>query len=138
MSWRGDLFESVAEEFHGTFDLIVANPPYIPSDELRSLPAEVGRFEPALALDGGPDGLEVARRIWRDAPRWLRPGGKIALELHEQRLRVAAAEVVEYYEEVRVVPDLTGKDRVLVASAPKAHLERTDEGGAGDVQGLPR
>lgn len=135
---EGDLFEGLPDEMQGGFDLILANPPYIPSKELASLPTEVGRFEPGLALDGGPDGLSVARRIWSEARGWLRPGGTIALELHEMRVPAAAEEVVEYYEEVRVLPDLTGKDRVLVALAPEADPGRTDQGGAGDAQGLPR
>ncbi len=135
---ESDLFEGLAEGLREEFHLVIANPPYVSSEDLASLPAEVGGFEPGLALDGGADGLSVARRIWQEAVEWLRPGGAIALELHEACVRTAAAEVVEWYEEVQVVPDLTGRDRVLVASAPEAGPERADEGGAGDVQGLPR
>ena len=136
--FEGDLFAGVPDAVSGTLDLVIANPPYIPRAELATLPAEVGRFEPALALDGGVDGLDVARRIWREALEWLKPGGTIALELHEANVRVAAEEVVECWEEVRVVPDLTGRDRVLVASARGADPERADQGGAGHVKGLSR
>ena len=117
---EGDLFGALPEELRGRFDLVVANPPYIPSADVALLPAEVGRFEPVLALDGGEDGLAVARRIWAEARDWLRPGGTIALELDERRLRAAGEEIVEWYEEVRIVPDLAGRDRVLVASAASA------------------
>ncbi len=117
---EGDLFGALPRELRGHVDLVVANPPYVPSEEIASLPAEVGRFEPALALDGGPDGLEVARRIWGEALEWLKPGGAIALELDERRVRAGGQEIVEWYEEVRIVPDLAGRDRVLVALAPSA------------------
>lgn len=117
---EGDLFGVLPRELRGHVDLVVANPPYVPSEEIASLPAEVGRFEPALALDGGPDGLGVARRIWGEALEWLKPGGAIALELDERRVRAGGQEIVEWYEEVRIVPDLAGRDRVLVALAPSA------------------
>ena len=114
---EGDLFSGVSAELRGRVDLVVANPPYIPSADLAHLPLEVGGHEPHLALDGGPDGLDVARRIWRDARHWLKPGGAIALELDEGRVSSAGKEIVEWYSEVRVVRDLAGKGRVLVAQA---------------------
>lgn len=113
---EGDLFAGAPDELRGRVDLVVANPPYIPSADLADVPHEVGGFEPRLALDGGPDGLDVARRIWREARAWLRPGGAIALELDEGRVSSAGEEIVEWYAEVRVVQDLTGRDRVLVAT----------------------
>src|SRR4029450_3226995 len=62
------------------FDAVVANPPYVPRGELPTLSAEV-RHEPAEALDGGVAGLDVVRRIAAGAPRWLVPGGLLALEI---------------------------------------------------------
>lgn len=114
---EGDLFSCVPEELRGRVDVVVANPPYVPSADLAHLPEEVAGFEPRLSLDGGPDGLAVARRIWNEAREWLRPGGAIALELDEGRVSSAAEEIVEWYSEVRVVSDLVGKDRVLAASS---------------------
>ena len=73
----GDLFDAVQWD---KFDLIVSNPPYIPSDELKELQREV-RFEPAMALDGGADGLDFYRRIAADAGKHLNPGGSIYLEV---------------------------------------------------------
>lgn len=74
----------VADLFGGvgalTADAIVANPPYLPSRTLRALPPEVARHEPRLALDGGPDGLAVTRRLIAAASRCLRPAGALLLE----------------------------------------------------------
>jgi release factor glutamine methyltransferase len=66
---------------HGSFDVVTAVPPYVPSDELRLLPADVQRYEPPAALDGGADGLDVARRIVSAAARLLAPGGWLLIEL---------------------------------------------------------
>ena len=69
----GDLFGPLAS-LGGSLDMIVANPPYLPSGVIPTLPAEVERFEPLVALDGGPDGMRVLRRIIVLAPAFLRPG----------------------------------------------------------------
>jgi release factor glutamine methyltransferase len=65
----------------GSYDLVAAVPPYVPTAELRMLPADVIRYEPRGALDGGPDGLDTARRIVAVAARLLKPGGWLVLEL---------------------------------------------------------
>ncbi|HET7234825.1 MAG TPA: HemK/PrmC family methyltransferase [Actinomycetota bacterium] len=70
------------------FDLVTAVPPYVPTGELRLLPADVGRFEPRLALDGGSDGLDLARRVVVSAARLLRPGGWLLMELGGEQDRV--------------------------------------------------
>lgn len=74
---HGDLLDPVRGE---SFDLVVANLPYIPSGELAELDAEV-RFDPASALDGGPDGLDLIRRLATGLPDLLPPGGQVALEI---------------------------------------------------------
>lgn len=74
---RGDLFRAVGRE---RFDVVVSNPPYIPRADLAGLQREVLR-EPALALDGGLDGLDFYRRIAEDAPKHLNPGGAVCLEV---------------------------------------------------------
>ena len=100
----------------GTFDALVSNPPYIPTGELAALPREVAAFEPRLALDGGADGLDIFRRLLRAAPYMLREGGLLACELHEERLD-AAAELCRAagMRDVRVVADLAGRPRVILA-----------------------
>ena len=74
----------------GAFDLVASNPPYVPTAVMAEVPREVADFEPALALDGGPDGLDVFRRLVPWCARALRPGGAFAFELHETCLDAAA------------------------------------------------
>jgi release factor glutamine methyltransferase len=113
---EGDLFAALPQELLGRVDVLVANPPYVPSEDLTQLPAEVGRFEPHIALDGGSDGLDVFRQIAGGAVRWLRPErGAIAIELDERRVQQAASEAVQWYEDVSVVSDLNGRDRIVTA-----------------------
>lgn len=113
-----DLDEAIPDELRGTFDLVIANPPYIPTADLAALPAEVAGFEPGLALDGGPDGLVVFDRIMERARTLLRPGGMLACELDEKRVCAAADKCVEWYQDVRVVRDLVGRDRIVTAILP--------------------
>ena len=112
---ESDLLGGLPPELRGALDVVVANPPYIPSDDVPELPAEVAGFEPHLALDGGADGLEVFRRLMREAREWLTHGGLLAVELDERRVAAAAEEALEWYEEVRVVTDLAGRDRIVTA-----------------------
>ena len=112
---QGDLFSALPPDACGTLDVVVSNPPYIPSADVPTLPTEVAGFEPHLALDGGPDGLDVYRRILAGARDWLAPGGLLAVELDERMVRKAAEEAVEWYEDVRVVSDLAGRDRIVSA-----------------------
>ena len=113
-----DLASGVVPEFQGTFDVLVSNPPYIPSEVLaRDVPSEVRDFEPALALDGGDDGLDVFRRILEVAPTMLKAGGMLCVELFEESLYDAAALAREQggWEHVEVREDYTHRPRILVA-----------------------
>jgi release factor glutamine methyltransferase len=112
---EGDLFSALPVDLHCRFDVLVSNPPYIPTADVPRLPAEVAGFEPHLALDGGADGLDIFRRILDEARLWLRPGGTLAVELDERMARTAAREALEWYEDVRVISDLAGRDRIVVA-----------------------
>lgn len=113
---QGSLGDPVPERYLGRFDLVVSNPPYVPTAVLADLPREVAAFEPSLALDGGADGLALYRPLLDWALRALKPGGGFACELHEGCLDVAAGLAEEAgLREVRVVDDLTGRPRVLVA-----------------------
>ena len=113
-----DLASGVDSELMGTFSVLVSNPPYIPTRVLsEEVPAEVRDFEPELALDGGPDGLDVFRRLLDLAPTALAPGGMLVVELYEGSLDDAAALVRERegWSSVEVREDLTHRPRVLVA-----------------------
>jgi release factor glutamine methyltransferase len=106
---HGDLLESVK----GQFDLICANLPYIPSDRLPEL-AVYGK-EPALALDGGVDGLTYIRRLLRKAPLVINPGGLLLLEIDAAQGQSAAAIAEAFFPEavVRIEDDLAGLPRLL-------------------------
>lgn len=79
--FQGDLFQPVASE---RYDLIITNPPYVDAEAMEELPAEF-RHEPAMALDGGEDGLDIVRRILAEAPRHLNPGGGLLCEIGRGR-----------------------------------------------------
>jgi len=78
---RSDLFANLSEK---DYDLIISNPPYVTSRSMNELPAEY-RHEPRLALAGGDDGMDAVRAIVRDAPRFLRPGGALVVEIGHNR-----------------------------------------------------
>lgn len=121
----GDLLGSLPETLRGRLAAVVANPPYIPSGDMADLPAEVLEHEPASALDGGADGLDVARRVMSEALGWLAPGGLLAMELDETRVSDADLGMREWYEGVRTVKDLTGRDRIVCGIAPASSLAVT-------------
>ncbi|MCE2390139.1 MAG: peptide chain release factor N(5)-glutamine methyltransferase [Proteobacteria bacterium] len=113
---RVELYRSdLLSELPGEFDLVVANPPYVPSAQIDTLEPEV-RQEPRLALDGGPDGLSVVRRLIEEAPPRLARPGALALELGEGQAEEASRLARESgAERVETRPDLRGVERVLVA-----------------------
>ena len=109
-----DLAAKIGPAFDGRFDLVVSNPPYVPASVLAEMPREVTAFEPVLALDGGADGNDVLRRILPEAMRLLKPGGALALELHETRLDAAAGLARSAgFSDIRIIPDLANRPRVL-------------------------
>ncbi len=100
------------------FDLVVSNPPYIRSDVIQDLAPEVRLFDPILALDGGPDGLDAYREIAAQSSRLLKPDGRVALEIgYDQKESVTRLFVDAGFRFVEAVRDLGGNDRVLVFSA---------------------
>ena len=117
-----NLVSSIPREEWGTFDVLVSNPPYIPTDVMRSLPHEVKDFEPDLALEGGADGLDIFRRLVNAPLYMLRAGGLFACELYEVALD-AAAELCRQagLSDVRIVRDLTDSPRIVraIVTEPK-------------------
>jgi release factor glutamine methyltransferase len=83
--YEGHLYQPLPETLHGRVDLIVANAPYVPTDEIHLLPAEARLHEPMHALDGGVDGLKIQRDIAAGAGRFLRRGGHLIIETGEHQ-----------------------------------------------------
>ncbi|KAB2971265.1 putative protein N(5)-glutamine methyltransferase [Streptomyces sp. SS1-1] len=86
---EGDLFAALPAGLRGRVGILAANVPYVPTGEVPLLPAEARDHEPLVALDGGPDGLDVLRRVAAEAPRWLAPGGCLLIETSERQAPVA-------------------------------------------------
>ncbi len=110
----GDLMTSIAA---GSMDLIVSNPPYVPIAQREGLQREVRDFEPHVALFGGASGFEIYDRIVADAPRVLRPGGWLVMELGFGCAEHVVGRVRDWAE-VEVLPDLAGIPRVVAARRP--------------------
>jgi release factor glutamine methyltransferase len=112
----GDLLAPVPADLRGTVDVLVCNPPYLADDELATLEPEVRDHDPLAALVSGPTGHEVTDRLLAEAPAWLKPGGWLLLETADTRARETAARArTAGYADVTVMPDLTGRDRVVAA-----------------------
>ena len=107
---RSDLFDNITE----TFDVIIANPPYIPTGEILSLMPEVRDFEPENALDGGADGLDFYRKIAGQVKDYLNPGGYVYMEIgYDQGEAVSELMRNAGFTEVEVIKDLARNDRVV-------------------------
>lgn len=116
---RGDWTAGLAS---ADFDLVVSNPPYIATDVIETLDPEVRVYEPRLALDGGPDGLDAYRRLAPEILRVLKPGGRFLVEIgYDQRTAVEALFRQAGAIEVETLPDLSTHDRVV--SGKKNPLE---------------
>lgn len=117
---EGDLYDPLPEELRGRVDVLVANVPYVPSGAVALLPPEARDHEPRVALDGGPDGLDVLRRVAAAAPAWLAPGGRLLFETGEQQAPAAVAAVARagLLAQVAVSEELYAT--VVIASAPGA------------------
>lgn len=107
---RSDLFDNITE----TFDVIMANPPYIPTGEILSLMPEVRDFEPENALDGGADGLDFYRKIAGQVKDYLNPGGYVYMEIgYDQGEAVSELMRNAGFTEVEAIKDLARNDRVV-------------------------
>jgi release factor glutamine methyltransferase len=87
---RGDLFGPLPAGLRGRVRVITANAPYVPTEAIAMMPPEARDHEPLSALDGGPDGLDLHRRIVAAAPAWLAPGGRLLIEAGEHQAPVTA------------------------------------------------
>lgn len=114
---QGDLADSL-EELDGTASVVISNPPYVPDDAIPRDP-EVRLFDPAMALYGGPDGLDIVRVLSGRALELLRPGGLLVLEHGElQGEAIRALLTADGWRAPRTHPDLTHRDRATTALRP--------------------
>jgi release factor glutamine methyltransferase len=115
---RGFLWHSLTPKdipvADGTLDLVVSNPPYIPTGAIPNLMREVRDHEPLLALDGGEDGMDFCRLLFRYAPLWLKPGGTLLLEIGDaiqaQKMRATASPRLKFLKELK---DFAGIPRCM-------------------------
>jgi release factor glutamine methyltransferase len=121
---QGDLFEPVINQLDvgrlsatGGFDLIVCNPPYVSRSEYEKLDAKVKNFEPKLALDGGEDGLNIYRRVVKDAPNHLKKDGELIFEIGfgQGNSVKKLLEDTNVFSPIKIVKDFNGNDRVIAA-----------------------
>ncbi len=117
ITWlEGDLLASTASRL---FDAVVANLPYIATGALEQLPPSVRVHEPRMALDGGAQGSEIIFRLIEAARVALKPGGRLILEIGAEQGAAVCARLMETgYENIHVMPDRAGRDRIALASQP--------------------
>jgi len=114
-----DLFAAL-DPVRSRFDLVVANPPYIPSAEIEGLAPDVRDHEPRAAIDGGHDGFDLIRKIVEDAPRFLRPDGTLALEVGAGQARETARLLsTRGFGAVAATRDYAGIERVVAGRWPR-------------------
>lgn len=117
---RADWNDDWMDGRDAPFDLILANPPYIPAGEIDGLQPEVARYEPRVALDGGTDGLDAYRDLTGNMARWLRPGGAALLEIGQgQDTKVGALASTADLAVTAVERDLAGIARCVVLRRPR-------------------
>lgn len=119
--FRGDLFEAVTDR--QMYDCIVSNPPYIRTEVIETLSEEVRAHEPYQALDGKEDGLYFYREIVRKSGSYLKPGGHLLFEIgYDQAEAVSMLMQTQGYEEIEVIRDLAGLDRVVKGKRKQEEL----------------
>jgi release factor glutamine methyltransferase len=106
--YHGDLYEPLPAALRGRVGLLTANVPYIPTEAIGLLPAEARLHEARVALDGGPDGLDVLRRVATAAPQWLAPGGHLLVETSERQ----AAQAAEVFAGCGLLPRVASSDEL--------------------------
>jgi release factor glutamine methyltransferase len=111
---QGEWYEPLPDDLRGNVDLVVSNPPYIADDE--DLPREVVDWEPRDALIAGPRGTEAIEAILGQAPAWLRRPGAAVIEIAPHQAGAAQVLALQAgFDDAEVRPDLTGRDRTLIA-----------------------
>lgn len=115
---EGDLFEALPAALRGRLDLVACNAPYVPTGRIADMPPEARDHEHRVALDGGPDGLDLHRRVAAQASAWLAPGGVLLLEAGEDQAAASAAACRAGGLVTEVVSDPEAWSTVVVARRP--------------------
>jgi len=116
-AYLGDLFTPLPDDLLSSVDVVVGVAPYVPTPELPLLQRDTFTFERPLSYDGGPDGTNILRRVIRDAPRLLRPGGALLLELGGDQPRLLTVELTDLgFVDVTMLTDEDGVARGLEAT----------------------
>ncbi|HET6296926.1 MAG TPA: putative protein N(5)-glutamine methyltransferase [Kribbella sp.] len=116
--FEGDLFDALPLALRGRIDLLLSNVPYVPSSEVRLLPAEARLHEPLVTLDGGSDGLELLRRVAAEAGSWLAPGGSIFVETSERQADTAVTILEQHGLEAGVATSAELFATVVIGTRP--------------------
>jgi release factor glutamine methyltransferase len=124
--YEGDLYQPLPSRLRGRIDILIANVPYVPTDAVRTLPPEARLHEARQALDGGPDGLDMLRRVAAEAPLWLAPGGHLLTETSERQARPATEAFALDGLAARVVSSADQNATVIIGTKP-ADCVRRDE-----------
>ncbi|MEU2037421.1 putative protein N(5)-glutamine methyltransferase [Nocardia niwae] len=117
--YEGDLFEPLPDELRGCIDILLCNTPYVPSEMIARMPPEARDNEPRVALDGGPDGLDVFRRVAAEAADWLSPGGHLLVEAGEDQAPIALAVLAEHGLAGRVASSEEHYATVVIGTRPR-------------------
>ncbi|MGW1314207.1 putative protein N(5)-glutamine methyltransferase [Streptomyces sp. NPDC002426] len=116
---EGDLFAPLPPSLRGRVDVLLANVPYVPTEDVGLLPAEARIHEPLVALDGGGDGLDVMRRVVAEATDWLAPGGSLLMETSERQAARAEETVGSGGLTARVVVSEELYATVVIGTRPR-------------------
>lgn len=106
--FAGDLYAALPDDLRGRVDVLLVNAPYVPHDQVATMPREARDHEHRIALDGGPDGLDVQRRVVAEARTWLRPGGLLLVETS----RVQAEGTAELFSSAGLDPTVETDDEI--------------------------
>ncbi|HWU11868.1 MAG TPA: putative protein N(5)-glutamine methyltransferase [Streptomyces sp.] len=117
--YEGDLFAPLPRSLRGRVDVLLANVPYVPTEDVEFLPAEARVHEPRVALDGGSDGLDVMRRVVAEAKDWLAPGGSLLVETSERQAARAEETVGSGGLTARVVVSEELYATVVIGTRPR-------------------
>jgi release factor glutamine methyltransferase len=114
--YQGDLYDALPASLRGRIDLLVVNAPYVPTSEISLMPAEARLHEPAIALDGGSDGVAIHRRVAGGVPGWLAPDGHLLIETSDRQAELTAAAVTANGLIATIATDEDAEATVVIGS----------------------